>query len=238
MEFLDGWTLDDLDLTIHRDVISRVASIFFSSWVYIRQDTGPLGGGNVRDTSDDSPQSVFHSIDDSDTRLNKRLEMHKNTIDIRLQKLVLCQIDLCRRNRIMLPDRVIGLVDFDVVGFYPSLPRTLSLKYLNPFDAENTPFLPGGIGTRVRLEQTRGKHGNVDASYSRCPIAVSTRFGSKSYTHLFSCTTILNGLNNDVTSGGSDENILDLRLGFSTSSLPPPPRSEIGGSEPSTKPFS
>ncbi|KAF2420969.1 hypothetical protein EJ08DRAFT_702309 [Tothia fuscella] len=143
MEYLNGWVLDDLDLAIHTDIIPRVTSIISHLQSFSSDVPGPLEKGRPRGYiwSDDGARTVFHSTQELNTWLNKRLEIHKKTIDITSEELVFCHMDLCRRNMIMLPDRTICLVDFGFAGFYPRFFELVSLNYLNPCDAELTPPL-------------------------------------------------------------------------------------------------
>ncbi|KAF2808040.1 uncharacterized protein BDZ99DRAFT_489555 [Mytilinidion resinicola] len=137
MEYFRGWTLDDLDLTVHTDIIPRVASIIahFGS-LSGGQVPGPIGGGKLHGYlwGIDGTYTVFTSIEDMNIWLNKRLEVRHLTS----QALVLCHLDLCRRNMIMLPDRSICVADFGCAGLFPRFFELLTLSFLNPYDPEYT----------------------------------------------------------------------------------------------------
>ncbi|KAF2495107.1 hypothetical protein BU16DRAFT_561412 [Lophium mytilinum] len=164
MEYFRGWTLDDLDLTVHTDIIPRVASIITHfGTISGGQVPGPIGGGKLHGYlwGIDGTRTVFTCIEDMNTWLNKRLEVRRQieekrlrlskteeernrvlehglstNIDLTSQALVFCHLDLCRRNMIMLEDRSICVVDFGCAGLFPRFFEPLTLSFLNPYDPE------------------------------------------------------------------------------------------------------
>jgi hypothetical protein len=157
MEYLLGWTLDDLDLDIHTDVIPRIAKVIahLGGIAGGAQVPGPVGGGKPQGYlwSDFGSRTIFRSIDDMNTWLNKRLALRDKSIDLTSQKLVFCHLDLSRRNMIMLPDRSICLVDFGCAGYFPRFFELVSLFHLNPRDAEYTEPLLQAVTKQLDLSE-------------------------------------------------------------------------------------
>jgi Ser/Thr protein kinase RdoA (MazF antagonist) len=183
MEYLDGWTLDDLDLGVHADIVPRVANIIAHLGRISHPVPGPLGGGKARGYiwSDEGARAVFHSPDDLNAWVNKRLALHRKmgkhdkTIDVSSEEMVLCHMDLVRRNMIMLPDRTICLVDFGHAGLFPRFFEAVSLNYLNPYDGEYTrplrEALPKALGLTEREEMVNLMH-RITAVQLRFPYAL------------------------------------------------------------------
>ncbi|OCL01530.1 hypothetical protein AOQ84DRAFT_393597 [Glonium stellatum] len=158
MEYLRGWGLDHLDLNIHTDIIPRVASIIShlgSISSNSQASPGPVGGGKPQGYlwSDYGTCTIFRSIEDMNTWLNKRLALHGKSIDLTSQRLVFCHLDLCRRNMIMLRDRSIGLIDFGHAGFFPRFFEIVSLEYLNPYDPNYTGPLRAAATQQLHLNE-------------------------------------------------------------------------------------
>ncbi|KAF2811901.1 uncharacterized protein BDZ99DRAFT_384453, partial [Mytilinidion resinicola] len=52
--------------------------------------------------------------------------------------LIFYYLDFCRRNIIILRDRLIGFIDFRYTGFFPCFFEIISLEYLNPYNPNYT----------------------------------------------------------------------------------------------------
>jgi hypothetical protein len=140
MEYIEGWSLDDLDLQVYTDLIPRIAIIIAHMESMISEIPGPPGGGRPEGYlwSDEGARTEFHSAEELNTWLNKRLSTQNTSIDITSEKLVFCHMDLCRRNMIMLPDRTICLLDFGFAGFYPRCFEVVTLDFLTTEDVGYT----------------------------------------------------------------------------------------------------
>lgn len=64
-------------------------------------------------------ESIIRSVEDLNYWLNKRLRYINKTIDLRPYPLVLCHLDLCRRNIKPMPDGSICILDWGHSGFFP-----------------------------------------------------------------------------------------------------------------------
>lgn len=138
MEYVPGRVLKDLDLSIHKDIVQRVVSIIAHlGKVPGDQVPGPLRGGKPQGYlwGDDGAKTAFHSIADMNTWLNKRLSLLNESIDLKPYPLVLCHLDLCRRNMILREDnKSIYLVDWAHAGLYPRFFEVAAISCLNPHD--------------------------------------------------------------------------------------------------------
>lgn len=184
MEYFDGWVLDDLDLGIHTDIIPRLANIVAHFGSISSQIPGPVGGGKARGPiwAFEGARMVFHSIHDLNEWLNKRLAYHgeitshSQSIDITSMKLVLCHMDLSRRNMIMLPDRSLCLLDFGSAGLYPRYFEVASLQHLNPDDTEYTGPLEQTLRQILALTEEEEEQMNllhrIIAVHARFPCAL------------------------------------------------------------------
>ncbi|KAL5348818.1 hypothetical protein ACLOAV_006240 [Pseudogymnoascus australis] len=109
MEYIAGTNLKDLDLDlgIHKEIIPRVATIISHlGQITGDQTPGPLGGGACRGYlwGDDGARTAFNSVSDMNRWLNRRLIIRDESIDLTPHPLVLCHMDLCRRNMILRED--------------------------------------------------------------------------------------------------------------------------------------
>ncbi|KFY61772.1 hypothetical protein V496_04898 [Pseudogymnoascus sp. VKM F-4515 (FW-2607)] len=142
MEYIAGTSLKDLDidLDIHNGIIPRVATIISHlGQITGDQTPGPLGGGACRGYlwGDDGARTAFSSVSDMNRWLNRRLIIRDESIDLTPHPLVLCHMDLCRRNMILGEDnQSICLVDWAHAGLFPRFFEVATLSFLNPFDAQ------------------------------------------------------------------------------------------------------
>jgi len=118
----------------------QIAIIIAHMESIISETLGPLGGGRPKGYlwSDEGARAEFHSAEELNTWLNKRLTMQNTSIDVTSEKLVFCHMDLCRRNMIMLPDRTICLLHFRFAGFYPRCFEVVTLDFLMTEDVAYT----------------------------------------------------------------------------------------------------
>ena len=137
MEYLTGKTLQEVDLDASEDIVSRVAQII--AHLGQIQDSlvpGPLGGGQPEGYlwGDDGAKTTFNCVADMESWLNKRLALRSKSIHLGSQPLVLCHMDLCRRNMILEDNNRISLLDWGFAGLYPRFFEIASLSCLNPYD--------------------------------------------------------------------------------------------------------
>lgn len=166
MEYVQGPTLEEVDLDIRTDIIPRMAQIIAHlGQIQGGQVPGPIGGGLAQGHlfGDDGADVIFTSVSGFNTYLNKRLAIAKKTIDLSGHPLVLCHLDLGRRNVILRDDDIISLVNWNDAGLYPRFFEVRVLSYLNPwygpFDAplqEATTTLLGLTDEEKRLMSLMG----------------------------------------------------------------------------------
>lgn len=123
MEYVPGRSLKDVDLEAHPDIVPRIANIVLHlSQIQGDKRPGPFGGGKPQGYiwGDHGANTEFHSIEEMNTYMNKRLEIRNDSIDLTPYPLVLCHLDLCRRNMILKEDDAsLCLVDWGFAGLYP-----------------------------------------------------------------------------------------------------------------------
>jgi thiamine kinase-like enzyme len=97
---------------------------------------GPIGGGEPEGYffGDDGARRSFASVADFEAWLNTRLALRNKSIDLSSQPLVLCHMDLCRRNMILEENDSICLLDWGCAGMYPRYFEIATLSWLNPYD--------------------------------------------------------------------------------------------------------
>jgi serine/threonine protein kinase len=137
MEYVPGQLLRELDLIENNDIIPRVAKIVAHlGQIQDSQVPGPIGQGQPQGYlwGDDGARTTFSSVADMDAWLNKRLSLRNMSIDLASHPLVLCHMDLCRRNMILEKNNMICLLDWGFAGLYPRFFETASLSCLNPYD--------------------------------------------------------------------------------------------------------
>ncbi|KAK2764356.1 hypothetical protein FQN54_009050 [Arachnomyces sp. PD_36] len=139
LEYIPGQTLEALDLNTaeHRDIIPRIAKIVAHfGEISGGQVPGPLAGSRPQGYlwGDYGAQTSFQSIDDLNAWLNRRLTLRKLSIDLNPYPLVLCHMDLCRRNMILDSTGSICLIDWGFSGLYPRFYEFATISCLNPYD--------------------------------------------------------------------------------------------------------
>ena len=159
MEYVPGRTLAELDLDVRDDIVPRVAQIIAHlGQIEVRNDLsdlvpGPIGGGSLRGYlwGEDGAGATFTCVSDLDAWLDKRLALQNKSIDLHGSPLVLCHLDLARRNMILRDDNTISLVDWGCAGLYPRFYETTTLPYLSPWDALYQKPLIEATNTLLRL---------------------------------------------------------------------------------------
>ncbi|TGO61256.1 hypothetical protein BOTNAR_0131g00020 [Botryotinia narcissicola] len=130
-------TASELDLDEHTDIIPRVAEIIgHLGTIQGGQVPGPIGGGQPQGYlwGDDGAGTSFTSTSDLEAWLNKRLAINDKSINLTSHPLVLCHMDLCRRNMILKDDNTISLVDWGCSGLYSRHFEFASLSFIMPYD--------------------------------------------------------------------------------------------------------
>ncbi|EAS36998.3 uncharacterized protein CIMG_12694 [Coccidioides immitis RS] len=126
-------TLEELVLNID-DVSEHLVNIV-SELAAVRGGDipGQVDGGmlQVYLWGDNGTREIFHSIDDVNHWLNKRLQLINKEIDLRLYPLVLCHLDLCRRNIKLMEDNSICLLDWGHAGFFPRFFEAAAVSSIN-----------------------------------------------------------------------------------------------------------
>ncbi|OBT77278.1 hypothetical protein VF21_03484 [Pseudogymnoascus sp. 05NY08] len=135
MEYVQGRTLEEIYLAIRPDIIPRMARIIEHFGQIQGQIPGPIGGGLAQGHifGDDGADIEFPSVPGFNAYLNKRLAVMKKSIDLTGYPLVLCHMDLCRRNIILRDDDTLSLANWNDAGLYPRFFEIRVLSYLNPW---------------------------------------------------------------------------------------------------------
>ncbi|ESZ97194.1 hypothetical protein SBOR_2450 [Sclerotinia borealis F-4128] len=137
MEYVPGQLLDELDLNEYTDIIPRVAKIIAHlGQIQGSQVPGPLGRGQPQGYlwGDDGAKTTFTCVADLDAWLNKRLAVRNESIDLSSYPLVLCHMDLCRRNMVLKEDNTICLLDWGCSALYPRFFEFVYLSFMMPWD--------------------------------------------------------------------------------------------------------
>jgi aminoglycoside phosphotransferase (APT) family kinase protein len=137
MEYVPGQILEDLDLTQHSGIVTRVAqTIAHLGQISGGQVPGPLAGDEPQGYlwGDYGAQTSFQSINDLNAWLNRRLLLRKLSIDLTPYPLVLCHMDLYRRNMILDSNGSICLVDWGHAALLPRFFEFAAITCLNPYD--------------------------------------------------------------------------------------------------------
>lgn len=162
MEYIPGHNLADLDITHrHKDITSRVAKIV-EHLGQIQAPPEQHGPGPISHNrgprgylwGDDGVRKPFGSITDLNDWLNRRLILRKQneSVDFSSYLLVLCHMDLCRRNMILGEDgKSIYLLDWGHAGFFPRFYEVATLSCLNPYDEEYEKPLIGAVESLLQL---------------------------------------------------------------------------------------
>ncbi|OBT43200.1 hypothetical protein VE00_06434 [Pseudogymnoascus sp. WSF 3629] len=137
MEYVPGPTLRELDLDVRTDIIPHVAQIIWHlGKIQGGHVPGPIGGGYPVGYlwGEHGANVNFTCVADLNAWLNKRLVLQDMSIDLGGHPLVLCHLDLCRRNMILKDDNTISLVDWGCAGLYPRFYEVTTLSCLSPYD--------------------------------------------------------------------------------------------------------
>lgn len=137
MEYVPGRTLAEIDLDVRDDIVPRISQIIAHlGQIEVRNDLkdavpGPIGGGRPRGSlwGEDGAGETLTCVSDLNAWLNKRLSLQNDS------PLVLCHLDLARRNMILRDDNTISLADWGCAGLYPRFYETTTIPYLIPWDA-------------------------------------------------------------------------------------------------------
>ena len=115
---------------------------------------GPVGGGKPHGYlwGDHGAKTVFNSVEELNTYMNKRLKLRNDSIDLASHPLVLCHLDLCRRNIILKDDgESLCLVDWGSAGFYPRFFEVAMISCMLPYDVPYEQPLLQEIERVIRL---------------------------------------------------------------------------------------
>ncbi|KAJ8068360.1 hypothetical protein OCU04_003922 [Sclerotinia nivalis] len=175
MEYVPGRQLNELDLDENVDIIPRVAKIVeHLGTIQGGQLPGPIGGGMPEGYlwGDDGARTTFTCVADMEAWLNKRLAIQDKSIDLSSHPLVLCHMDLCRRNMILKEDNTISLLDWGCSGFYPRYFEFATLSFMMPYDENyETPLIQA---TATLLDWTEDEKGLI--SILKLARAVALRY--------------------------------------------------------------
>lgn len=133
MEYIPGKALEELGLNID-DISEHLANIVSELATVGGGDIpGQVGGGMLQGYlwGDDGTREIFCSVDDMNRWLNKRLQLINKEIDLRPYPLVLCHLDLCRRNIKLMEDNSICLLDSGHAGFFPRFFEAAAVSCIN-----------------------------------------------------------------------------------------------------------
>ena len=156
MEYVPGQNLKDVDLEAHKDILPRIAKIA-AHLGQIQGDQmppGPVGGGEPHGYlwGDHGAKTVFNSVEELNTYMNKRLKLRNDSIDLASHPLVLCHLDICRRNIILKDDgESLCLVDWGSAGFYPRFFEVAMISCMLPYDVPYEQPLLQEIERVIRL---------------------------------------------------------------------------------------
>jgi aminoglycoside phosphotransferase len=154
MEYVPGESLQELDLNTHTDIVPRIAKIVAHlGQIQDSQIPGPVGGGQPEGYlwGDDGARAAFAGVADMEAWLNKRLSLRNKSINLSSYPLVLCHMDLCRRNMVLEENNTICLLDWGFAGLYPRFFEIASLSCLNPYDEPYEKPLLEAIATLLGL---------------------------------------------------------------------------------------
>ncbi|KAK2867908.1 hypothetical protein FQN49_003348 [Arthroderma sp. PD_2] len=135
MEYIPGQNLKEINnLDVNDEITKRVTRII-SHLGEIKGGTvpGPVGGGAPLGYpwGDDGAKTEFASLRDVNAWVNRRIESLGKAIDLTPYPLVLCHMDLCRRNIILMKDKSICLLDWGFAGFFPRFYEVAAIQCYN-----------------------------------------------------------------------------------------------------------
>ncbi|KAK2806971.1 hypothetical protein FQN51_005773 [Onygenales sp. PD_10] len=156
MEYIPGKTLDELDVDVYKDMTERLAGIVSHLHsVRGRNVPGPVGGGvprgNIWGCHD--AETVFGSVEDLNTCVNRRIAVINKSVDFRSYPLVLCHLDMCRRNIILMEDGSLCLLDWGFAGFLPRIYEVAAIEFY--FDEYSEMFRQAVNETIVLTDQEK-----------------------------------------------------------------------------------
>ncbi|OKL55251.1 hypothetical protein UA08_09469 [Talaromyces atroroseus] len=155
MDHAPGQKLSDLDLSIHTDIIPRITNIIAHlGQIKQGQKPGPIGerGPQGYLWGDDGVDRAFVSVAHLNRYLNRRLSLRNDSIDLSPYPLVLCHMDLVRRNMILGEDRKsICLLDWAHAGFYPRFYELATLSCMSPYDEPYEKPLIAAVESMMQL---------------------------------------------------------------------------------------
>lgn len=134
MEYIPGKTVEGLDAEVYEGMTKDLARIV--SHLHEMQGgnvPGPLGGrvprGNIWGYYD--AETSFGSVEELNAWVNRRIELTNKTVDFRSYPLVLCHLDMCRRNIILMEDGSLCLLDWGYAGFLPRIYEVAAIEFYN-----------------------------------------------------------------------------------------------------------
>lgn len=133
MAYIPGPTLEEFDEPTGTYLTRRLANVLVHLQQHQASTPGPVGGGIPRGNlwGYDSAGMAFKSVDDLTAWVNRRIELLKKTVDFSSCPLVLCHLDLCRRNVIVTKNGTLCLLDWAYAGFYPRFYETAAINFYN-----------------------------------------------------------------------------------------------------------
>lgn len=99
----------------------------------------------------DGAGTDFNSIADMEDWLNTRLAVLRKSIDLSSYPLVLCHMNICRRNMILEEHNTIYLLDRGSTWLYPRIFDIASLSFMNPYNEPHEKPLRGAVTTLLGL---------------------------------------------------------------------------------------
>ncbi|KAK2735609.1 hypothetical protein FQN55_002193 [Onygenales sp. PD_40] len=140
MEYIPGLTLEEHEVDIE-DISERITTAVLELSTISGPGPGPstdivpgpIGGGMIQGYlwGDNGTRENISSVEDMNRWLNKRLKLINKTINLHPYPLVLCHLDLCRRNIKVTEDNSICLLDWGHAGFFPRFFETAALSCIN-----------------------------------------------------------------------------------------------------------
>ena len=167
MGYAPGQKLLNLDLTEHTDIISRITNIIAHlGQIKHGQRPGPIGerGPQGYLWGDDGVDKAFISVAHLNRYLNRRLSLRNDSVDLSPYPLVLCHMDLVRRNMILGEDgKSIYLLDWAHAGFYPRFYELTALSCMNPYDEPYQGPLIAAVESMMQLtdDEKRGRNWSI-----------------------------------------------------------------------------
>lgn len=134
MEYIPGKTLEELDRDVYKDMTKDIARIVgHLHEVQGENVPGPLGGGVPRGNiwGFHDAETEFGSVEELNSWVNRRIAVTNKTVDFKNYPLVLCHLDMCRRNIILTEDGSICLVDWGYAGFLPRIYEMAAMEFYN-----------------------------------------------------------------------------------------------------------